>query len=304
MSVATPATRTSDMLYMAERMTGDFPLVVMTLDQENLPPHGHDFVELVFVNAGTGVHVHGGRRYPIFAGDCFVVMPGERHGYDDEHDLRITNVLFFPRLLEHHASDLAAVPGFVHFFSTEPIFRNETAFRHKLHLSASQQKTMAMLCGALRRELDGRGEGYKSMCSGLLTQLIVFVSRCFAGSLKAQATTGEMDSKRTMVEAAMAYLERNYGNDVRVEDVARSAFISASRLSHVFRQTTGMSLTDYLSRVRIDRAQQLLAESDQSIAEISYSLGIESPAYFTRLFRKMTGQSPSEFRRATRTATR
>jgi two-component system response regulator YesN len=101
-----------------------------------------------------------------------------------------------------------------------------------------------------------------------------------------------------MVEAAIAYLDQHYAGEVSVEDVARSAFISPSRLSHVFKDATGMSLIDYLTQIRIDRAQHLLAETDRTVAEICFELGIQSPTYFTRLFRRMTGTSPSQYRHA------
>ncbi|MBD3239618.1 MAG: helix-turn-helix domain-containing protein [Chitinivibrionales bacterium] len=291
---------TDPTLRMRERMEDDYPLVVMSLEQENIAPHGHDFVELVYVNAGSGVHEHAGRRYPIFAGDCFAVLPGERHGYAQGRDLHITNVLFVPELLRHHASDLTHTTGFVRFFAIEPLFRRETAFRHKLHLSASAQQTVRKLCAQLGRELRMRESGYKSLCTGLLLQLVVFVSRCFDKSIQSSTVREDFDGKQSMVQAAIAYLESNYADDVRVDDIARSAFISPSRLSHVFKDTTGMSLMDYLTQIRIDRAQQLLAETDESITAISFELGIQSPTYFTRLFRRMTGVSPSEYRKSAR----
>jgi AraC-like DNA-binding protein/mannose-6-phosphate isomerase-like protein (cupin superfamily) len=288
----------AETLTLRERMEGDFPLVVMSLEQENIPPHGHDFVELVYVNAGSALHVHAGRRYPIFAGDCFVVAPGESHGYEQRRGLHITNVLFFPQILRHHASDLRRMPGFVRFFTIEPLFRDESAFRHKLHLGASGQRQAAGLIYALRGELAAHRDGYRSLCTGLLLQLVVLVSRSYGQATRPALVSGEFDRKQGMVDAAIAYLEQHYGSDVSVADVARSAFISPSRLSHVFRAVTGMSLVDYLIQIRIDRAQHLLAETDQPVAQVSYELGIQSPAYFTRLFRRMTGLSPSEFRRS------
>ena len=286
------------MLTLRERMAGDFPLVVMSLEQDNIAPHGHDFVELVYVNAGSALHVHAGRRYPIFAGDCFVVVPGESHGYEQRHGLHITNILFFPQVLRHHASDLRRMSGFVRFFTIEPLFRDESAFCHKLHLSASGQRQAAGLIDTLRRELAARGDGYRSLSTGLLLQLVVLVSRSYALATRPTVVSDEFDRKQGMVDAAIAYLDQHYGADVSVADVARSAFISPSRLSHVFRDTTGMSLMDYLIQIRIDRAQHLLAETAEPVARISYELGIQSPAYFTRLFRRMVGSSPSEFRRS------
>jgi AraC-like DNA-binding protein len=284
-------------LYLLDRMSSDFPLVAMSLSQENISAHGHDFVELVYVRSGSCTHLHADRRYPIFAGDCFVILPGEEHGYEEQQGLEITNVLFFPHLLKHHHADLTSVPGFMRFFAIEPFFRSETSFRYKLHLSSTQQDTMATYCSSMEEELSGRQPGYKSLCTGLLLQMVVFLSRCFDLSISSQNVRTEFNGKQKMVEAAIAYLEHNYAGDVRVDDVARSAFISPSRLAHVFKDTTGMSLMDYLTQIRIDRAQQLLQQTGQTIAEISFELGIQSPAYFARLFKRMVGQSPTEYRK-------
>lgn len=267
-------------LRMSDRMRGGFPIVIMPIDQANAGPHGHDFVEFVFVRSGSGMHIHGSRRYPVFAGDCFVVMPGESHGYEEQQCLLITNVLFTPEVLRHECGDLADVGGFVRFFAIEPIFRTETSFRYKLHLAPSQQRTMTSLCAHLDRELSSESPGYRSMCTGLLLHLVVFISRCFDQTLARGDARQEFDGKQSMVEAAMAYLERNYAGNVLVEDIARSAFISSSRLSHVFRETTGMSLMDYLTRIRIDRAQQLLAETERGIGRCA-RLGLAFSCYGT-----------------------
>jgi len=299
-----PPSRPADLLTLEERMTGDFPLVVITLEQENLAPHGHDFVELVYVNAGAAVHVHGSRRYPIFAGDCFVIAPGERHGYDERNGLHITNVLFFPSILSAHLADLRTMRGFMRFFTIEPLFRSESDFRHKLHLGATQQRQASGLIDTLKRELARCPEGYRSLCTSLLVQVVVLICRSYEQMTGARVVSEEFDRRQGMVEAAISYLEQHYGGEVSVEDVARSAFISPSRLSHVFRDTTGMSLFDYLTQIRIDRAQHLLAESDKTVAEICFELGIQSPTYFTRLFRRMTSQSPSQYRLSARGAVR
>jgi AraC-like DNA-binding protein len=298
-----PPKHPSELLTLAERMTSDFPLVVMSLEQENLGPHGHDFVELVYVDAGSAVHVHGSHRYPIFAGDCFVIAPGERHGYAERNGLHVTNLLFFPRVIKAHLSDLRTMRGFMRFFTIEPLFRGENAFRHKLHLSASQQRTASQLIETMRRELARQADGYRSLCGAALVQLVVLIARCYDAATNNYITSEEFDRKQSMVEAAITYLEQHYGGEVSVEDVARSAFISPSRLSHVFKQTTGMSLMDYLTQIRIDRAQQLLADTDNTVAQVSFELGIQSPTYFTRLFRRLTGKSPSQFRQAARAGT-
>lgn len=190
--------------------------------------------------------------------------------------------------------------GFTRFFTIEPLFRGESSFRHKLHLGLSHQRQITQMAQTLARELEQKSDGYRSLCTAHLLQLVVTIARLYDTMTGGARVSGEFERQEGMVEAAMAYLEQNYGSEVSVDAIARSAFISPSRLSHVFKQSTGMSLMDYLIQVRIDRAQHLLADTDRTVAQICYELGIQSPAYFTRLFRRMVGVSPTQFRDSAR----
>ncbi len=291
----------------AQREWSDFPLMVdeASSDTESAPPpadspapagHRHDFVEMVYVRSGSGLHWHQGRRHSIYAGDCYVILPGEEHTYRSTSRLSITNVLFYPEVLQPYRDTLLSIPGFRRFFTTEPLFREETSFRHKLHLSLTSQATVTTLVDGIRAETTSRTAGYEVGATGLFLQLVVHVSRAFDRSLESLGAVPQFEGRESLVSAAIAYLEQNFSSDVRVEDIARSVFISASRLSHVFKETTGMSLGDYLTRMRIDRACQLLMQGELSITQIAFSLGFNDSAYFTRLFSKTTGMSPTVYR--------
>ena len=278
-------------------MRDGFPLAVVSVAQENTAhTHTHDFVELVCVRQGSGTHIHGAKRYPVFQGDCFVVAPGEPHGYRDESGLRISNVIFYPELIAPFGSELLQAPGFIPFFAIEPLFRAESGFRHKLHLPLTLQKTAGSLCDRIEQELDGRKPAYKPLCVALLVEMLVAICRGFDTDIERRGARAGFDGRQQTVGAAIAYLERNFARDVRVDEIAASAFISPGRLSHVFREVTGMSLMDYLNRIRIERAQQLLRETSATVAEIAYESGVDDPSYFSRLFRKVTGVTPGGYR--------
>ena len=185
------------------------------------------------------------------------------------------------------------------FFSIEPLFRSETAFKYKMHLALQKQKAAESLCDHLLREYAGRQEGYRAMCVALLTQLIVEISRWFDQSLGQTSMRREFQGKERTVEAAISYMEQNFTKEITVDDVARFSFISSSRLSHVFKDTTGLSLLDYLTRIRLDQACAMLADGTRNVSEIACSLGFHDASYFSRLFRKELGCTPSDYRKKT-----
>lgn len=280
-----------------------YPFVIYTFPDVGGPTayeHTHNFVEIVYVRRGSATHVHDGRSYPIYAGDCFVISHGEPHGYRDPDSLGITNILFTDDVFGDRLEELREVPGFAPFFALEPLFRRETGFRHKLHLSGVQQRAVVRMLDQLQKEYESELPGHLVASRGLFEHLVVYLSRVFAVSLDSGKRWSEFTGQARLVEAAIAYLEKHVGRRVRVGDVARSACVSTSTLAHVFKRETGMTLMDYMTRMRVDRACELLRNSPLRLAEIAFDLGFSDTAYFSRVFRKHTGASPSAYRRTHR----
>lgn len=101
----------------------------------------------------------------------------------------------------------------------------------------------------------------------------------------------------SVVHAAKAYIDENYQNeDLYLENIAKQACVSPYYLSRLFHTEMGITLTDYLTKVRLEKAVSLL-EQGISIKEVCYQVGYSDPNYFSRLFRKVYGMPPTEYRR-------
>lgn len=93
------------------------------------------------------------------------------------------------------------------------------------------------------------------------------------------------------------YINRHYREKISQTDLAGQLQVSASYLSRSFTRETGMSMEDYIIRVRIERASNLLRFSGQSIAAIGDYVGFSTQSYFSRTFRKVTGMTPGQYRK-------
>ena len=93
-----------------------------------------------------------------------------------------------------------------------------------------------------------------------------------------------------------AFMHQNYSASIGVEDSAKHVGVSRSHLYRAFQTEFGCSPGEYLTKYRIQRARQLLLYSDLSINAVAASVGYEDPLYFSRVFRRETGQSPSGYR--------
>ena len=97
-----------------------------------------------------------------------------------------------------------------------------------------------------------------------------------------------------VVEKAMDYLRKNYGRSCSLEDTARHAGVHPQYLSRMFSQEKGESFVDYLTRLRVSKAKELL-KAGQNVKETSALVGYADANYFSRLFKKWEGLSPGEF---------
>jgi AraC-like DNA-binding protein len=109
---------------------------------------------------------------------------------------------------------------------------------------------------------------------------------------------GKADSATmAFIDAVVTFISQHYSEQLTMADVAKRFHMSESHFSRVFRRGTGNSFTDFLIRVRVTRACQLLMTSDENISSICYEVGFNNVANFNRRFLDVKGTTPSNFRR-------
>lgn len=98
------------------------------------------------------------------------------------------------------------------------------------------------------------------------------------------------------IARARAYIAEHHGEELSLDVVARAANMSAYYFCKMFKRATGLTFTDYLARVRIERAKHLLLNPHKRISEAAFEVGFQSLSQFNRVFRAVAGESPSRYR--------
>lgn len=103
--------------------------------------------------------------------------------------------------------------------------------------------------------------------------------------------------KQTRLRPALEYIQKHYREKITLEEIARAAHLSVSRLCHLFGEQMQFTVFDYLAGLRVSRAKSLLLSTDRTCLQICYDSGFFNLSYFNRTFKQQTGMTPTQFRR-------
>jgi AraC-like DNA-binding protein/ligand-binding sensor protein len=130
--------------------------------------------------------------------------------------------------------------------------------------------------------------------TAMVKLLDIFASHI--STLANEIVVQEDEAESPMIRRARAYIYANQADPIDLDKVATAMHVSTFYFCKMFKKATGLTFTDYLSRVRVEKAKTLLLNPHLRISEIAYDVGFQSLTHFNRMFRKIVGQSPTMYR--------
>ena len=251
--------------------------------------HYHEFMELVFIESGHGIHFTETESYPIAAGDVFVIRKHNAHGYSNTKNLRLINVLFYPDSLGLPLKELGKLRGYHVLFETKRRSREFYGLRSHLRLDLKQLTHIETLIAALEQNLTDKAPGFSFMAKALFMQIICMLSRYYEN----QQTLARPPLAR--IAKALAYIESNYAKPVHMPELVSITHMSLRNLHRDFKSATGLSPIEFLIRLRIMRGAELLRQGRLNVTETAFQTGFDDSNYFSRQFHKVMGISPRKF---------
>lgn len=166
--------------------------------------------------------------------------------------------------------------------------------REIVELVLDAGKIFALRAGSGEEET----QAFQQRCGqcGRIELLFRELERLHTQTLRELKERRESETTRP-IRMAKQFIQENYGQNITLEDVCGAVGFSSAYFSALFKKETGEGFSKYLTRVRIDRAKELLRETSLSVSEVCEAVGYSDRKHFTQTFHKMTGVNPAEFRR-------
>jgi AraC family L-rhamnose operon transcriptional activator RhaR len=246
--------------------------------QDRFPEHDHEFGEVVIVISGNGWHIWNDEPQLITSGEVFYIRPEDRHAFEQVHDLHLTNVLYRP-------SERLLTRDRIHNLLENP------EGRRRWQLTEGSLHELEPLIAELTEEVRSDDPHADIMAESLFIQLAVALWR--------HRIPIDCDDLHTPVPfgRVLSYLRRHCTSDLDLEEVARRSGLSLRTFTRMFREATATTPHSYLVQLRIGCAMRAIRTTSDSITDIAFASGFNDSNYFSSCFSKMTGCSPSEYRR-------
>ena len=254
----------------------EYPPMTHNLEYIFTPEKGRVINEyqLLYIAEGRGtLTTASAGRYSISEGDIFLIFPGEWHTYSPNPETGWKEYWIGFKGIN---IDSRVSAGF--FSKHSPIYRvgyNDTLislFKEAIQVAKKQEKHFQQLLAGIVNYMLGLAFSIDS-------------NKKLKNSMNLE-----------LVNRARALMQENIETNIEMPEIADHLIISYSSFRHIFKQYTGIAPSQYYLNLKIQRAKDMLKSSSASIKEISYILHFDTPEYFTKLFKKKTGLTPSQFR--------
>lgn len=161
-----------------------------------------------------------------------------------------------------------------------------------VHLTKEQTKVVLDYIEKIKEFQKNSGFLSKKLLYSCVLQLIMYIEQ-FINS-KSVAIGNRVAPQ---IIEALVYIDKNYRNAITLEDIANASHISKYHFCRLFKETTGATVLEYLNNVRLTKVHSLLIDTNAAIGEIAKETGFMSSANLTRVFKKIYGISPRDFRK-------
>lgn len=237
--------------------------------------HSHFFTEMIYVTKGTGFFVTTEEKIPITSNQVVVVNENIQHTEESNLDdaLEYIALGFQGFSFKDSASD-ELIP-----FSIYKIDRDREEVQNILQMLLKEAKKLR----------------YQNtlICQNLLEILLVHLFR--NNQVALEKTSFRLFNKD--VSAVKYYIDRNYKENITLDQLAEFSHINKYYLAHSFKKSIGLSPIEYLNEVRIGKSKYLLESTDHPISFVASITGFSSPSYFSQSFKRSAGLSPQQYRK-------
>ncbi|MFC4302148.1 AraC family transcriptional regulator [Cohnella boryungensis] len=260
----------------------------MNGNQQILPFHWHEEIELIYIRRGSAVFSVNHVEYSVQAGDCIIVNSGELHcGYSNGNEGCAYSAIVFK------LSWLSSLHPDCCQEYLNPLLRGSALFPTLIN---SEHKELLDLVVLLLSDFHEQEEGYELLSKG---RLLIFLAKIYPRLIprkRYDQSNQENHQKWKRMISVLEYMDAHYKLPLTLEQMASVASMSPSHFCRLFKELTGVRPVEYVNLLRVNSAALMIQSSSCSILDAAMENGFQHLSYFSKQFKKHMQMTPSEYK--------
>lgn len=249
--------------------------------------HSHEYIELAYVLEGDGVTTINGKTEPFKKGDFYIIDYNSSHSYDSEiMNFKIINCLFSPKIIDSSFSEYMSFNDAMasYFFKISGKHLNYTPADRLFHDETGEIKTL----------FENIFNEYRNEEPGTMALLRYYIRTVI---IKLARIIGSSNMVSDAVKQTIDVIEKRCNENISFGDIAKELHYSLPYLSAKFKKEIGMTFTQFLKNIRMEKAASLLTDTNIPIKEIAEQSGYTDLNTFYSVFKQVMKVTPKEYRK-------
>jgi AraC-like DNA-binding protein len=272
------------------------PVIIKTLERIqdktwSMEPNRHENYEMVYMKKGYAVFDISGQPVNLGPNDIVIIKPMQFHKFIVKSESGCEFIVLYFTFENRISGEYSEIPleDFLNFISGKEA-------GPYISLKVNQKNEIIVLLNRILKERESSEPGSEFLNYLLVMELFVLLSRAlkmeWENSIKSKSP-----KLKELINIAVNFIHNNFERDISLGDIAKFVFLSPSYFTRAFKEETGVSPINYLLKVRIERAKELLADTGFRISDIALNVGFSNQQRFNEMFKKFTGQTPLQYRK-------
>ena len=272
----------------------DFPLKIYCYNfyTHRLAPNYHDYLEIAYIYEGQGIFHIRNESFTVSKGDVLIIGSNEMHYLElpSNDRLKMMCIFFMPDLIYKAGGDS------IDFEYLTPFHDHGNSIEDKNRIYADNNQIILKIIEKMDMELNAKHIYYQQALKNYLLDILLALLRHYEKKTKRNGNNIRKNQDIERLRSVFTYIQDNYDKRISLSQLSKIACMSPYSLCRFFKKVTGTTTSNYILRTRVDQAKHLLIESDLTITQIAFKVGIEDHSYFDRVFRRFNDMSPKIFR--------
>lgn len=254
-----------------------------------LDMHTHDFFEINIITKGLGVHYFNNKKVDVHPGIAFLIPRGASHGYVNLGELEIFHVILPDMFFQKFYDDFSVVEGF------SELFLSKHTEQDPIKIIALDKTHFLSVLNCIKETLNFTKN---DVCNNLLQTSMVcqlILKLCLYS--KNNTVKEKNNLYVSLIIDVIHYMKDNLSQKITIDDICKKFYIPKSTFIRAFTKYTCFSPITYLTKLRIEKAKNLLIETENDITNIALECGFFDSSHLERFFRQYESCTPSNYRK-------